>query len=413
MTASIARLDDERLIREGEAAVDLYNRDLKSARARIMPMARGLLAAKRKYPATQDFGDWLQTSSYREIGQTDRAALIKIGENDDFAAKFMRITILTSPESIWDAIRDLMPTSERSELDLTPEHAAETAPIAPPAPENLAILDSENSQNGIEQAPRPVPKSLLERAPFVRRGYPKAELVLGYMLGPNTRSVLARALPKKRPGLLWALLIESIETGAFGPPNDFDVSAPTIRLLLPWLSPAIARRLNLDLTKTGDQVIARDDVLPIVRANKALLADRPDKLVTLVFNHRAERENAARRAQMDEKMAAAVARLPANERPIVVFGVSLWPRVSNDHAFTFSYDELCHALWFSQFLLNNLPHDLQPASKAIQARHLIKYVTPMLKAPGWQVAVRQFLLAYENNPDGECRIPPPPVNFGM
>jgi hypothetical protein len=112
-------------------------------------------------------------------------------------------------------------------------------------------------------------------------------------------------------------------------------------------------------------------------------------------------------------MAIAVAKLPVNERPIIAFGASLWPRVSNDHAFTFSYDELCHALWFSQFLLNNLPHDWPPKSKAMQARHLIKYLTPMLKTPGWQVAVRQFLLAYENNPDGECRIPPPPVNFGM
>ena len=247
----------------------------------------------------------------------------------------------------------------------------------------------------------------------MRRGYPKAELVLSHMLGPNTRSVLARLLPKKRPGLLWALLIESIESGAFGPPNDFDVSAPTLRLLLPWLPAAVARRLNLDLTKAEDQVIIRDDVLPIVLANKALLAEQPDKLVTLVFNHRAERENAARKTQMEAKMAAAVAQLPANERPIIAFGISLWPRVSNDHAFTFTYDELCHALWFSQFLLNNLPPDLQPASRAIQARHLIKYVTPMLKAPGWQVAVRQFLLAYENNPDGECRIPPPPINFGM
>lgn len=118
-TATVTKLDDERLIREGEAAVDLYNKDLKNARARIMPMARGLLAAKRKYPATQDFGDWLQTSSYREVERNDRAALIKIGENDEFAAKFVRTTSLISPELIWEAVREL-----KAALPLCPEYYA-------------------------------------------------------------------------------------------------------------------------------------------------------------------------------------------------------------------------------------------------------------------------------------------------
>jgi len=94
---NITNLDNQRLIREGEAAVDLYNKDIRSARARIMPMARGLAAAKREYPATQEFRDWLQTSSYRELGPNDRAALIKIGKNEEFATSFMRTTSLTSP----------------------------------------------------------------------------------------------------------------------------------------------------------------------------------------------------------------------------------------------------------------------------------------------------------------------------
>ena len=112
MTApAVSNLSDERLIREGEAAVDGYNKDLRTARARIMPMARGLLAAKRKYPATQEFGDWLHTSSYREIGDTDRAALINIGKHEVFAEKFVRTTSLFSPGSIWDAIAELQPTS--------------------------------------------------------------------------------------------------------------------------------------------------------------------------------------------------------------------------------------------------------------------------------------------------------------
>jgi hypothetical protein len=71
----------------------------------------------------------------------------------------------------------------------------------------------------------------------------------------------------------------------------------------------------------------------------------------------------------------------------------LWPRVNNDHAYHFTYDELCHACWFSQFLLSNLPRELTPS--------------------GFSVGVRKFMFAYENSPNGECRIPAPPINFGM
>src|SRR5262245_1798710 len=107
-SATITNLDDERLIREGEAAVDSYQRDLAGARARILPMALGLVAAKRRYPATQDFGDWLRTSAYNALERDDRAALIKIGERDIFAARFLATTNLTSPQTIWDAMEGLM-----------------------------------------------------------------------------------------------------------------------------------------------------------------------------------------------------------------------------------------------------------------------------------------------------------------
>jgi hypothetical protein len=41
-------LDDDQLIADGEAAVERF----KKSRDQILPMARGLAAAKRKYPAT-------------------------------------------------------------------------------------------------------------------------------------------------------------------------------------------------------------------------------------------------------------------------------------------------------------------------------------------------------------------------
>jgi hypothetical protein len=92
---------DERLIREGEAAVERF----KKSREQILPMARGLAAAKRKYPATQEFGKWLHDSPYSMIGDHDRAALIKIGEqldgHEEVVVEFLMRTHLVAPQLIW------------------------------------------------------------------------------------------------------------------------------------------------------------------------------------------------------------------------------------------------------------------------------------------------------------------------
>jgi len=94
-------VDDERLIRKGEAAAERFGR----SREQILPMARGLSAAKRKYPAKREFGNWLKGSAYSRIGDHDRAALLKIGEHLDehehVVVEFLTRTHLVSPQLIW------------------------------------------------------------------------------------------------------------------------------------------------------------------------------------------------------------------------------------------------------------------------------------------------------------------------
>lgn len=112
--ATVTRLDaDERLIRDGEAAAERWY----EARTEILPMALGFLAAKRKYPATQDLNEWLRGSPYGKINATDRAALIKIGEHAadeehaDRTAAFLRSTDLISPRLILKALEAAIATS--------------------------------------------------------------------------------------------------------------------------------------------------------------------------------------------------------------------------------------------------------------------------------------------------------------
>jgi hypothetical protein len=110
---------NDSLIRAGEEAVRRY---MKS-KDQILPMARGLLAARRKFSADQAFGSWLRGSPYARLGQTDRAALIKIAEHEAIAAEFLKRTSLVSPELIWEAIADKMAVSD----DRKPPTVATTA----------------------------------------------------------------------------------------------------------------------------------------------------------------------------------------------------------------------------------------------------------------------------------------------
>jgi hypothetical protein len=290
--AKVVGMEIERDWFDGLKAIDEQYEEAPRSLARCVRIGRGLLAGRSKCPADLDYKEWIATTGYGAIKDDERQDSAWLALNEEVAIPALAETRINNPSwarrhirmnlpTIYALCRDVRSVTEASVTEASIEHPAESALIEPLAPGNSAIPESENSKPGIEHSPHPVPKSLLAKALFVRRGYPKAELVLGYVLRPNTRSVLARALPKQRPGLLWQLLIESIESGLFGPPNDFDIATVTLRVLLPWLPPVVARRLNLDLTRTEDQAIARDDVLPIVRANKALLIEQPDKLVTL------------------------------------------------------------------------------------------------------------------------------------
>jgi hypothetical protein len=105
---------DERLISEGETAAKEFSR----SREHILPMARGLAAAKRRYPATKAFNDWLRDSAYSKLGHQDRAALIKIGkeldEHENVIVKFLAGTDLISPQTIWEEIRQKLQVPKKA-----------------------------------------------------------------------------------------------------------------------------------------------------------------------------------------------------------------------------------------------------------------------------------------------------------
>jgi hypothetical protein len=142
--------DDERLISDGEAAVERF----KKSRKEILPMARGLLAAKRKHPATQAFNEWLRGSPYSRIDKQDRAALINLGKHEDATARFLESTNLISPQTIWIEIKKelqpSLPNPSSYYLNNSEAAGATAAAVDKKADEPKSNVDSSPAEESIE-----------------------------------------------------------------------------------------------------------------------------------------------------------------------------------------------------------------------------------------------------------------------
>ena len=220
---------DDDLIREGEAAVDHF---LDSARRQILPMARGLLAAKRRYPATQDFGNWLQASPYRKLGQTARAALIHIGEHEETASRFIHTTSLTSPETIWGAVKKkllLPPSSATSEV-----RKSRNSPSIPEPSSEATATTSPAGESSPNPIPAPTP-TLASSRMTVRCGFakaPRAEEIYEIFQHKEARATLARVWRGKCGREIWDLIVTALDGGLLAQ-NNRAFSTPSLWLLFP------------------------------------------------------------------------------------------------------------------------------------------------------------------------------------
>jgi hypothetical protein len=326
----------------------------------------------------------------------------------------LQTTDRRSVELIWD--KEIKPkiaatSSERSEDGVIPIHSAESPQNVPQEPERTETAIPKEAECKPEKSDlprRPLHKGHGRRSPL--KGLHDAELVNAHMLEKQARAEFAKLVrtPKGRPA--WALLIESIETGLYGPPTRADsTTSMTVRVLLPWLPRRSFAGFHLKDPLTHKLV--SEVLFPMLR-ERPELRETPH-LVEREFNacRRAIEEDARRKSKLDEHKAKIQAgAMAAGEQPIVAFGEPLWPPQRPDLTSPYSYKELCHACWFVGYFLGIARPGWKPTETAMAGRHLAKYIEPV--QPGFVAAVRAIFNAYEDHPDGQKQFPPIPVNFG-
>jgi hypothetical protein len=372
-------------------------------------------------------GIWTIENEIDFFNQDDRNALINMGAHLELARIVLEETQRRSLQLIWreemkprlegkitpPEVRGVVISMSRSTMrdDQSPNLTSE-------GPE-IAARETEKVEPAIPQKaePTPTPKLDLPRKEFRKRGrqaafasLPDADLVNAHMLEKQARAEFGKFVrtPKGRPA--WALLIESIETGLYGPPTRADsTTSMTVRVLLPWLPQRSFAGFHLKNPLTHKLV--REVLFPMLR-ERPELRETPH-LVEREFNacRRAIEEDARRKSKLDEHKAKIQAgAMAAGEQPIVAFGEPLWPPQRPDLTSPYSYKELCHACWFVGYFLGIARPGWKPTETAMVARHLAKYIEPV--QPGFVAAVRAIFNAYEDHPDGEKQFPPIPVNFG-
>jgi hypothetical protein len=413
MTADIIPMREPRHIRL-RRALDEWQQAGDQWIEKTIALALELAAAR------QDCGDndiafniWLAEHCCDDLGKTERAAFINLGRHIEITREKLQITTRRSIELIWTKevkpSVDQIDVSEHSETSPPPTSPVETPQIAPSEPEKPETPVSENEETPPEVSTPP-------RKSFNKAGrvspiakLPDADLVHAHVLGPNTRTSLAKLYKSRKTKWIWSALVTAIKTGIFGNPTSHDIRTSSIRLLLPWAPSTGMSQYNLD--RPHMEQVWRDIITPLLR-DQPELKRQPGRLEKAIDqrrrDHDEQQHQQAKLVHHKEKIAA----LPANEQAIIAFGEPLWPSPHADPDISLGYDyrELLHATYYARYFLETARKDWRPVEKAMTARHLTKYIEPL--QPGFVTAVRYIFNAYEKNPNGTCEWPRIPVNFG-
>lgn len=376
-------------------------------------LAIELAAARAEFPSNHGFGVWLAENDIDDYTKDDRAALIGMGENIDITRRVLAETDRMSWHWIWWQL--IKPLLQMKNTDPVPGSPPDSPETPSPAPEIAASVPVEAT----ESAPKPPgdigptsqpPKPRGKLSPRLK-GRDRLTRVLEYVLDTDTRKTIAELCGRNERGNFrnhhtWGLIIDSIESGAFGPPSDICLTTPTLCLVLPWADRAYAKRY--DLTSQRDCTCIRE-LLPAIAANLDALRADPHALPMLIARIAADKKKAADAIDEAGRRERLLSTLKVTEYPIIMYGEHLWPIEGSKY----SYLDVCAACWFFHALDGCWRESFTADDKAIQGRHTIKWLRPLLEAGNSKAAdvITAIFNALATNPVGECRLPPMPTNY--
>jgi hypothetical protein len=412
-------LVDERLIRDGEAAVVEYGKSTSRSHHLIIPMARGLLAARHRYIADQDFGNWLEQSPYRDINHTDRAALLKIAEHEVYIVHLMRVSTLTSPRLIWETFGSAAQAMAVSH-DVKPASGIDTT--VKKGTVSHDVKPASGIDTTVKKPDRNAARSMRRDNSFY--GRERADEVQAVYQKRITHTAISKVLRSRGGKELWNLILEAIDAG-FLTETNYNSSweaGLSLRILFPHDDAAgYCRKIDLSTLQAIKHV--RDVVLPAMIAHRDFILADPSQIGKIM--HRIEYD--AREKSIEARVTARLAqrRVPMakHEYDVVIYGQVFWPNPRPDVT-DYSYDQVRAACWYfhEHDQLFRMMYPDSAKSRAMQIRFSPRWFSqyadreltsePRDKIKTVFRLIHAMTLALEENPTGASNRPPPPTTDG-
>jgi hypothetical protein len=371
-----------------------------------------LAEARSRFSSDIQFSVWLAENELDSdrLGHQTRAALIGMGQNIELTKTVLSETSSRSWRLIWEneikprvtSVGKPIRAGTSSEISLeTIKRSEQTNETPDPTPE-------ESDTNVEPDLPRATPKHSGTGKAWALAKHPDADLVYAHIMRVQSRSALATIVSKRGGRAIWDLLVEAIKLGYYGPPSAGNERA-NLRMILPWVLPG-RHAESINLKNDADRRYVRDIIFPAL-ADHPELQDHPGDFDKVVAQRKHKIEQKLRDTRQMEHHAEVVAKhqFQLGEQEVIAYGTPIWPR-DRDPGYT--YEELKHACWYANFFLSSIAHrDWAVESTGMMGRHLIKWLGPV--APGTVKAIKEIFSLYELNPNGECKFPMTPVNFGI
>lgn len=374
-----------------------------------LELAAALLEARGQFKADRQFAHWIVDAGLEDISHQDRAALISMA--DDLAAtrRMLEETKRLSWRYIWE--EEMKPWFTQAGKPTLPPQNPEKLPLIPDlAPEAPAETT----------APAASIKPVSKRSPF--HGWPRADEVAAVYLSIEARRELGKIIKVRGGKEIWPLILTAIDAG-FLTATETGFTKATLRILFPCGDRAYCGRFDLANVKERQHV--RDHIMPAALAKRDAILASPDQLESIVALHWQRHQEATREAVANQKVADALRAMPTDQRAVMMYGVRLWPRV--EHQFgTYDYDQICAAIWYFRDFDGWVQGGISgktPGSRAIIARlstrwpqeYIDRAYTPETRGKIKKVYQLVHLLArlLEENPEGECVVPPTPKTEGQ
>jgi hypothetical protein len=400
---NVEHLDIERDWHDGLKAIDEQYEEAEASRQRWLRIGKGLLAGRLKCPATRDFGKWLDSTGYRVLSTNERQDAVWVAVNSELVMPALRESRVAYPSRVRRHVRENM----RAIYVQCQDNLPGTAGAVP-------------GQIPANEAEKPAAASVLQITPplasqrAVIGKLPRGDEVYAIFASRQSRAMLGRVCRKGSAGKeIWDLILVAVDNGFLAQTN-IRVETVTARVLFPNSPRVWWQKFNLTNQKHREHV--RDVIMPAAIANKEAILKSPREIDRIITEHLKATAATVQKEAAEKKVVAAIKALPAREREVIFYGERMWPVVNP----TYDFDQLCAAIWsfqdLNRWLLQTPDNSVGSRGRIIRftTKWMQEYINRMVPSEAGSRIKKIYLLidklsrALENNPHGECRVPPPP-----